>query len=235
MDKLTWHPWSGPGTWWWRSLWPLQILLTVLCDAPTQGLSTSISEDSPVVREFVISLKSQRLHFWFGSQVLVFLLLGCWLWGASRQGRTGNASEGLHCSSSRRCQALFHQQELQMQQHHLRSPGLQEILLTQVATIQDEFALSPILGIPASVGVLALPVVFKGVGGLASSSADVVGVVIGVTDSSFATAGVVIRVAEMFSGTDGTMAKTVGLSTAGGSMGLGWVASSTSTLGNPVC
>ena len=54
-----------------------------------------------------------------------------------------------------------------------------------------------------------------------------------VNDSSFDIAGVVIREADTFSGTEGVTVKTAGPSTAGGSIGLGWVASSTSTPGNP--
>ena len=76
-----------------------------------------------------------------------------------------------------------------------------------------------------SVGLLTLLVVFKGVGGLAGSSANAVEMVTWATNSSSDVAGVAIGVADMFSSTDGAMAKTAGLSAAGGSVGLGRVIS----------
>ena len=77
------------------------------------------------------------------------------------------------CSSSRRCQALFHQLELQLWQCNLRSPRLQGILPTETA-VWDTCTFTH-FQYSDSVGLLALPVIFKGVGELAGSSADAVG------------------------------------------------------------
>ena len=88
------------------------------------------------------------------------------------------------------------------------------------------------LGYSNSVELLMSPAVFQGVGGSAGSSADAADMMTQVTDSSSDVAGVAIRAADMFSSTDVTTAKTVGLSATGGLMGLGWVVYSTSASGN---
>ena len=81
-------------------------------------------------------------------------------------------------------------------------------------------------------GLFALPVVFKGVGGLAGSSANAAEMLTWVTDSSSDVVGVAIRVPDIFSGTDHAMAKTAEISAIGGSMELGWADSSISASGN---
>ena len=98
--------------------------------------------------------------------------------------------------------------------HHMR----------QITLIHFEYS--------GSVRLLRSPVVPGGVGGLAGSSADAVGVVTRATDSSFDMAGVVIRVADMFSDTEGATVKAAGPSVDRGLMGSGWVATSTSAPGN---
>ena len=100
------------------------------------------------------------------------------------------------------------------------------------AAAWDECTLTH-FGHSSSVGFLASPVVFEGVGGSAGSSANAVGVVTRVANSSYNMAGVVLRVADTSSDVEGVTVKTAGLSTGSGSMGLGWVASSTSAPDNP--
>ena len=63
------------------------------CDAPLWELSSSILGDLPAVRDLAISWNPGKWHLWFGSWV--FLLSGCQLWTASRQGWAERKSEGV--------------------------------------------------------------------------------------------------------------------------------------------
>ena len=198
------------------------------CATPDPGWSISILGGSSMVRDLAISLNPRggTLSLASGSSPS---------WAASSGELPDEVEQEISLrschSSSRKCQALFHWLELWLWQHHQRSPGLQGILPTEAA-IWEECTFTH-LGYSHSVGLLALPVVFKGLGGLAGLSTDAAEMVTQVTNSTSDVAGVAIRAADTFSSTDATMAKTAELSAAGGSMGLGWVVSSISVSGNP--
>ena len=196
------------------------------CDALVQGLSSSIWGDLPVVRDLAISWNP-------GGSTFELAPRSSFSWGTGSRELPDEAelkgSLRACCSSSRRHQALFHWLEIQLQWCHLRSPRLQGILCTEAA-IQDKCTFTH-LGYSDSMGPLASPVVFWRGGSIGwlicQCSSDMGNWLL------LRCGGVAIRVADMFSSTDSAMAKTVGLSTAWGSMGLGWVVSSTSTSGNP--
>ena len=210
----------APMVWSWHMVVEITVATADSVDSSCDigGQSTSILGDLPVVRYLAVSWNPRSSSSWGASS------------GELADEAELEVSLRAHCSSSRQSQALFCWLELQLQQHHLRSPRLQGILPIEAAT-QDDCTLT-YFRYSGSVWLLALPVVSKGVGGSAGSSTNTAVVVTRVANSSSDVAGVVIRVADMFSIPEGAMVKTAGSSTSRGLVGLGWV-SLTSTPGNP--
>ena len=109
------------------------------CVALVRGQSTSISGDSPVVRDLAISWNPRGGTFGLAPR-------SSSSWGAGSGDLPGEAELEVplraHCSSSRWHWTLFCQLELQLWQHCLRSPRLEGILPTE-GTIMRQMYFDP--------------------------------------------------------------------------------------------